>query len=68
MIPERYPAIRAAVAMRLRQAADRMEPPRRRSIAPLVRLGGVWWQRREAGVWEELEGQASQARAGRDIW
>jgi hypothetical protein len=43
-------ALRRSAAWRLRRLADRMDPrPRPRlprpTAAPLVRLGGRWWQR-----------------------
>jgi hypothetical protein len=47
----RRPPLRAAVASRLRDIADGLEPPERadagHSRAMLIRLGGRWWYRDE---------------------
>lgn len=52
---------RESLAARLREIATRVEPrPPRRSPAPLVRIGGVWWHRSDwAQPQEEPSGPAS---------
>jgi hypothetical protein len=53
MRPIRTPPLRTTAASKLRSWADRLDsrrPERRRPpAAPLVRLGGLWWQRDELG-------------------
>jgi hypothetical protein len=52
--------VRKAVASKLRSLANQLESrprvPRRCSAAPLVRLGGRWWQRDEIAGARELDG------------
>ncbi|MFL5842483.1 MAG: hypothetical protein ACJ77Z_18715 [Thermoleophilaceae bacterium] len=47
-MPTTNQILRGSVAARLRAVADRLEPPGftlpKRAQAPLVRLGGRWWQ------------------------
>jgi hypothetical protein len=53
MRPIRNPPLRTTAASKLRSWADRLEPRRvprgRPSAAPLVRVGGLWWQRDQIG-------------------
>jgi hypothetical protein len=50
--------MRDTLAARLRQLANRLEPPApRRPPAPLVRLGGRWWRRDELGDWAQIDGR-----------
>jgi hypothetical protein len=65
MAPTPTPPFRKTAASRLRTLADWFEPrrvvPRRPQAAPLVRLGGRWWQRDELVGEQQIDYQPPSA-------